>query len=139
MRQDVNIVGADLSKLVPFSLPFRDANYAVTLAPSEDVIARAMSLADGRSGWLLVILTGAETAEACAALYNKAPLGLFVTPVEHEPLRRTLYALDLPVINEAEGPLVALASLVATARWLASTSSQNSLSEPGQLTPGSAS
>lgn len=132
------MVGTDLSRLVPFSLAFRDPEYAVTLAPSADVIAHAMSFAADRRAWLLVMLNGDEAPEACVSLFRKAPLTLFVTPVEHEPLRRTLYALDLPVINEAEGPLVALASLVATARWLASIPTQNSLSEPGQLTPGSA-
>jgi hypothetical protein len=138
MSQNVSIVGSELIGLVPFSRVFLDASYAVTLAQAEDVIARAMSFASTRQGWLIVLLDGQETPEACIALNRIAPVALFVTPVEHEALHRTLYALDLPVIHKAEGPLVALASLVATSRWIESAPSQTSIAEPGRLAPGSA-
>jgi len=134
-KQDVTILGPELSRLVPYSLTLRSRDYAVTLVESPDVLARAEAAAVDSSGWLIVLPTGDETAEACAALLSLLPLTLFVTTPQCEPLRQRLIEADLPVLCEHEGAMPAVALLLAMSAWPAATSKADA---PRPLTPGSA-
>ena len=80
MRQDVFLIGNDLRRLVPFSLAFRDRDYAVTLAETADALGRARDLTGEPGAWLLVFLSGAEMPGDCLALRALAPHTIFVAP-----------------------------------------------------------
>jgi|SRR5690348_13762351 len=134
MKQDVTVIGAELSRLVPFSLALRGVDYAVTLAETPDVIARSRVSAEAGGAWLVVLLSGDESTDDCTALLAIQPQSLFVTSPAHEALRRRLIEVDVPVVAEHEGPMPALATLMAMSRW-AQTGSEDK-SRP--LTPGSA-
>ena len=134
MKQDVRIIGPELSRLVPFSLALRSVDYAVTLAEAPDVIARARASAGECNGWLVVLLAGDESTDECAGLLALQPLTMFVTSPAHETLRRRFVELDLPVVAEHEGPMPALATLLAMSRW-AESGPETSPTQP--MAPGS--
>ena len=134
MKQDVTVIGPELSRLVPFSLALRSVDYAVTLAETPAVIARARVSADVAEAWLVVLLTGDESTDDCSALLAIQPQTLFVTSPAHEALRRRLIEIDVPVVAEHEGPMPALATLMAMSRWAETGSDVTS--QP--MTPGSA-
>src|SRR5262245_33973919 len=115
-KQDVIVIGAELSRLVPYSLALRGPEYAVTLVEACDVIERARA-STGRDRWLILLLKGDETVQACGTLLSVQRLALFVTSAEHEPQRRAFIAADLPVTAEYEGPVPAVATLMAMGRW----------------------
>ncbi len=134
MKQDVTVIGTDLRRLVPFSITLRSVDYAVTLAETTDVLARARATAGTvDEGWLVLLLDGNESPDACAGLLAMQPLSLFVTSPAHESLRRRLIELDLPVVAEHEGPMPVLATLLAMSRW-----AQRPESPSQPLTPESA-
>lgn len=136
MKRPVCLVGRDLSRLVAYSLALRDQEYAVTLIEAQDVLPRAAESAQRDGAWVMALLWGDEAPEACEALAPSQGLVLFVTPASGEALRRELLARDVPVIAEHEGPLPAVATLMAITRWV---ETQTEVDVPRPLTPGSAS
>jgi hypothetical protein len=134
VKQAVAVIGSELSRLVPVSLALMGGDYAVTLAEAPDVLERAKASALRDNGWLLLLLDGDESVDTCAALLSMQPQTVFVTSPAHEALRRRLIEIDLPVVAEHEGPVPALATLLAMSRW-AETSTETP-SRP--MAPGSA-
>ena len=133
MKQDVTVIGPELSRLVPFSLALRSIDYAVTLAETPAVIARSRIAAMGRN-LAVVLLTGDESTDDCTLCWRCSHRPCWITSPAHEALRRRLIEIDVPVVAEHEGPMPALATLMAMSRWAETGSDVTS--QP--MTPGSA-
>jgi hypothetical protein len=107
VKQEVFVIGRDLRDLVPFSLTFMGPDFAVTLVETHDVVARATALAGHKAGWYLLILSGEDEDLA------------------DEGLERLQPATSI-VIEDGDDPLIALAHLIAAARWEAAAASERS-------------
>lgn len=100
MKQEVFVIGRSLQDLVPFSLTFIGPDYAVTLVEAQDVVRRAAALARQNEAWFLLILSGEDEDEA-----------------QTSHLLEDLAPSTSMVIEDGEDPLIALAHLIAAARW----------------------
>jgi hypothetical protein len=100
MKQEVFVIGRSLRDLVPFSLAFNGPDYAVTLVEAQDVVSKAAALARQNDAWYLLILSGDDEDEA-------------QTSRRFEDLAPTTSM----VIEDCDDPVIALAHLIAAARW----------------------
>jgi hypothetical protein len=93
MKQRVFVIGPDLASLVPYGVAFPSSLYDVTLVEARDVTQRALELARGRDAWCLLL----------GAADDGLPPGLEV--------------VDEVSLDDTDGPLVAVAHLIAAVHW----------------------
>jgi hypothetical protein len=98
MKQQVFVIGRELSALVPYGLAFGGSDFSVTLVQAADVVERATALAAQHEAWYLLLLDSDDDADE---------------------LQRRLELSELPAmtVDEFEDPVVAMAHLVALSHW----------------------
>ena len=112
MKQEVFVIGRELSALVPFSLAMTGPDYALTLVETPEPIERAIALSREHTAWFLLVLPEDESPEECLRLEELAPTSSLV-------------------LGKDEDPIVALAHLIAVSSWPAGQS-QNEVASSAQ-------